>query len=206
MGLGGYPVWCFLGPGEGPRLADFSFASFLFPFFLHITIDLLLDLPMDHITLISRENTGCRALGSPPRNLYLGDTLFFFVCLLHLLVPWFDNELVASYYGRGSCMHKTDGMGRIFAWNYLFDSFLFSPDLAAESAGCCAPRLAPLWPGSLIRDESIVARHGMERLGLGNTFVTSSPPGFFLFRFDRGEDFRLWALALQPVATCWIKT
>jgi hypothetical protein len=64
----------------------------------------------DHITLISRENTGCRALGSPPRNLYLGDTLFFFVCLLHLLVPWFDNELVASYYERGA-LHAQNGWG-----------------------------------------------------------------------------------------------
>jgi hypothetical protein len=90
-------------------LTSLSLLFFAF-FFLHITIDLLLDLPMDHITLISRKNTGCRALGSPPRNLYLGDTLFFFVCLLHLLVPWFDNELVASYYGRG-VLHAQNGWG-----------------------------------------------------------------------------------------------
>jgi len=90
-------------------LTSLSLLFFAF-FFLHITIDLLLDLPMDHITLISRENTGCRALGSPPRNLYLGDTPFVFVCLIHLLVPWFDNELVASYYGRG-VLHAQNGWG-----------------------------------------------------------------------------------------------
>jgi hypothetical protein len=34
MGLGGYPVWCYLGPGEGLRLADYFSLSYV----LHITM------------------------------------------------------------------------------------------------------------------------------------------------------------------------